>query len=129
MLHWLQWSLSLSREKITYSGLETTAVFVLDYWKGTINILQQGQSSPLYGMYKAERISSEFKSLRVLFNAALSCDLLQEANRPNVNAKLLVGATNVHRGHVHNGKSCCFLCPVLKNCLAPVTIGLWAGVL
>lgn len=41
------------------------------YWKGTINILLQGRNSPQYVMYKAELVSSQFKSLRILFNASL----------------------------------------------------------
>lgn len=71
----------------------------------------------------ADLLSCQFKSLTVLPNTSL-LTALQEAHWPDINAELLVGATNVHRGNVHNRKSCGFLCPVLKDSLAPVAIGL-----
>lgn len=69
----------------------------------------------------ADLVSCQFNSLGVLPDTSL-LTTLQEAHRPNIDAKLLIWATNVHRGNIHNWKSCCFLCPVLKHCLAPVAI-------
>lgn len=70
----------------------------------------------------ADRISCQFNSLRILLDSSL-LTTLQEAHGPDVDAKLLIWTTNVHRGNIHNRKSCCFLCPVLKHGLAPVAIG------
>lgn len=73
-------------------------------------------------MYKeADRVSGQFNSLRVAPHTFMP-PLLQEAHRPDIDAKLLICATNVHRSNVHYWKSCCFLCPVLKHCFAPVAI-------
>ncbi len=66
-------------------------------------------------------ISCQFNSLRILLDASL-LTILQEAHGPDIDTKLLIWATNVHRGNIHNRKSCCFLCPVLKHCLTPVAI-------
>lgn len=70
----------------------------------------------------AEHISCQFKSLRLLLDASPPLTL-QEAHRPDVQTELLARATDVHRSNVHNRKSGSFLCPVLKHCLSPVTIG------
>lgn len=79
------------------------------------------QSSVLVGLCTMWLIlvSSQFNSLRILLD---SQTILQEAHGPDVDAELLIWATNVHGGNIHNRKSCCFLCPVLKHCLAPVAI-------
>ncbi len=69
----------------------------------------------------ADRVSCQFNSLGILPDASLLM-ILQEAHGPNIDAEFLIGATNVHRGNIHNRKSCCFLCPVLKHCLAPFAI-------
>lgn len=71
----------------------------------------------------ADRVSCQFNSLRVLPDTS-PLITLQEAHWPDIDAELLIGATNVHRGNIHNRKPCSFLCPVLKHCLAPVAIGL-----
>ena len=72
----------------------------------------------------AERLSCQFNSFGGPPGPLPPVVTLQEAHGPDVNAELLVRATNVHRSHIHNGKSGGFLCPVFKHCLAPVSIGL-----
>lgn len=69
----------------------------------------------------AGRVSCQFNSLRVLPDTSL-LTTLQEAHWPDVDAELLIWATNVHRGNVDDRKSWSFLCPVLKHCLAPLAI-------
>lgn len=71
----------------------------------------------------ADLLSCQFNSLTVPSDPS-PLTALQEAHWPDVNAELLIWAADVHRGNVHNGESCCFLCPVLKDCLAPVAVGL-----
>lgn len=71
----------------------------------------------------ADLLSCQFNSLTV-FPDTFPPNTLQEAHWPDIDAELLIWATNVHGGNVHNRKSCCFLCPVLKHCLAPVAIRL-----
>lgn len=69
----------------------------------------------------ADRVSCQFNSLRILLDPSL-LTILQEAHRPDIDAELLIWAANVHRCHIHNRKSCSFLCPVLKHRLAPVAV-------
>lgn len=54
-----------------FNSLIKNLLIRASYWKGTINILLQGWNSPQYVMYKAELLSSQFKSLRILFNVSL----------------------------------------------------------
>lgn len=54
-----------------FNSLIKNSLIRASYWKGAINILLQGRNSPQYVMYKAELVSSQFKSLRILFNASL----------------------------------------------------------
>lgn len=71
----------------------------------------------------ADLLSCQFNSLTVLPDPS-PLTALQEAHWPDVDTELLIWAADVHRGNVHNWESCCFLCPVLKDCLAPVAVGL-----
>lgn len=48
---------------------------------------------------------------------------LQEADRADFNAKLLIRCTNIHRSNVNDGQAGCFRCLVVDDCLAP-----WASV-
>ena len=84
--------------------------------------MPKGRNSPLYCMYKAERVSSQFESQNLPRRNPCPFDL-QEANGPDVDAELLIHSADVHGGHVHNGESRRFLCPVFKHCLPPVTVG------
>lgn len=92
--------------------------------KGTINISPRGHNSPRYSYVQrgwSHQLSvQQSRDSPRHFPSLLTP--LQEAHGADVDAELLIPAANVHGGNIHNGKSCCFLCPVLKHGLAPVAI-------
>lgn len=52
-------------------------------------------------------------------NTQIKQSFLQEADGADIHAKLLLGATNVHRCNIYNGQARGLLRPVLDDCLAP----------
>lgn len=46
---------------------------------------------------------------------------LFETDWANVQTKLLISSTNVHRCNVEDGQTGWFVCSVLNHCLAPLT--------
>lgn len=62
------------------------------------------------------------KKRAIFVHFSLGVCVLWEAHRADVQAKLLIGLSNIHGGQVHHGQPDRSLSPVLDHCLAPLAI-------